>query len=147
MPPPPEPYHHLVEQYSGKRNSDANTTPKQGPSSNTALEKEDVPDLDNANGDSGSDSASSESSSSEEEDDNELDDEMERLLRENSEASSSSEGEDELQPSVASAPAGSKRRKGKDVNRLYESPAANISVLMVACWTMRVPVMYMDFIK
>jgi RNA polymerase I-specific transcription initiation factor RRN7 len=29
----------------------------------------------------------------------------------------------------------------------YEVPASNIAVLVLACWTMRIPVIYMDFIR
>ena len=148
-PPPAEPYHHLVEQYGGKRARDSGE-PQQEPPSNLSQEE-------NANAPEGKDevdgeraSGSSSSSSSSDDDDAHMaqDDEMDQLLRENSEASSSEE-EDQLDPSqpVQHEPRGKSDSKGKSPNRGYDSPASNIAVLMVACWTMRIPIMYMDFIK
>ncbi|KAI0686432.1 hypothetical protein BC835DRAFT_1288082 [Cytidiella melzeri] len=140
-PPPPEPYHHLVDQYGGKK--DIRNSRQQEQSFDSIDEKEEVPETKDSDGqhDSGPDSSSSES------DEGELDDEMEKLLRENSEASSSDDGDEQLhtQPSAGSERGRSK--KGQDTNKGYDSPAANLAVLMVACWTMRVPVIYKDFIK
>ncbi|KAI0770859.1 hypothetical protein BC629DRAFT_1642210 [Irpex lacteus] len=144
-PPPAEPYHHLVEQYGGKRAADSGQRREEPPSDPIQEGNSEKDDIDDAN-----DGSSSSSSDEDEGRQNEQDDEMERLLRENSEASSSEE-EDELDPSQPlqhlHAERGRRTKKGKEPNRGYETPAANLAVLMVACWTMRIPVMYMDFIK
>ncbi|KAI0092694.1 hypothetical protein BDY19DRAFT_1024467 [Irpex rosettiformis] len=144
--PPAEPYHHLVEQYGGKRARDSGQGGEQPLSEPIQQENADVPEDEEKDDDHNS-APSSSSSSSSSDDEDQLDDEMERLLRENSEASSSDE-EDQLDPSqpIQHEQAG-RRKRSKDPNRGYESPASNLAVLMVACWTMRVPLMYMDFIK
>lgn len=146
-PPPAEPYHHLVEQYGGKRATDSGQR-REEPHPHPIQEETPEKDVD----DEENEGSSSSSSSSDEDEglQDEQDDEMERLLRENSEASSSEEDElDPSQPLQHIHAEGGRRRnkKGKEPNRGYEAPAANLAVLMVACWTMRIPVMYMDFIK
>ena len=80
---------------------------------------------------------SSSSSSSESEEDNELS----RMMREPSDYSSSS---DEDSQESKAQPTPSKKRRLHD---LYDSPAGNISVLIVSCWTLRLPIMYMDFVR
>ncbi|PCH41046.1 hypothetical protein WOLCODRAFT_118149 [Wolfiporia cocos MD-104 SS10] len=70
---------------------------------------------------------------------NEEDDpEMAKLMRENSETPLSSEDE------TTKVHLYSRR---KQLRKMYDTPASNIAVLMVACWTLRLPVMYMDFIR
>lgn len=84
------------------------------------------------------DSASSSSSSS---DSDEEDFELSQLMREPSDyASSSDESEQESKPHPAPS-------KKKELHGLYDSPTGNIAVLVVACWTLRLPVTYMDFIQ
>jgi RNA polymerase I-specific transcription initiation factor RRN7 len=68
---------------------------------------------------------------------------MDRLLEENSEASSS--GTDNDFPIKSPKYVQGKRKT--NVKKSYDSPAANIAVLMVACWTMRIPIIYTDLIK
>ncbi|KAI0347266.1 hypothetical protein BDW22DRAFT_1321340 [Trametopsis cervina] len=134
--PPAEPYHHLVEQYGGKKEPQQSSDPPQ----ETDEDKGEVDEQDKAGL---SDDGSSSSSSDGEEDELQQDEEMQRLLRENSEAPSSSDDEDpEQEPTQRQAPAGQKRRE----RSAYDSPAANIAVLMLACWTLRIPVLYNDFI-
>lgn len=117
-PPPAEPYHHMREQ----KGSDSDT-------GDTKLS------LDNPKESrSGDDDPQSSSSSSEEEDP-----ELAELLRENSELSSSDEEKDHTSP-----------KQGVQSNyrfvSAYDRPVNCIAVLVVACWTMRLPVMYKDFI-
>jgi RNA polymerase I-specific transcription initiation factor RRN7 len=82
---------------------------------------------------------SSPSSSSEEDDQTrEEDTELAELLRQNSETSSQEESGDE-QPSTNAT-----RTRGHSKN---EGPAMNLAVLMVALWTMRIPVLYRDFVR
>ncbi|KAH9951607.1 hypothetical protein B0H21DRAFT_775794 [Amylocystis lapponica] len=90
--------------------------------------------------DSGKDLSASSSSESESEDDAE----MEQLMRENSGSSSSSE--EDADYNTNSIPRKEVVRK-KRLHRQYDAPASNIAVLMVACWSLRLPVMYMDFIR
>ena len=69
----------------------------------------------------------------------EEDSELEALMRENSDLSSSSD-EDEAQGK--SLPKKKGKRKGRSVE---ESPVSTIAVLVLGCWTLRIPVMYRDF--
>lgn len=87
---------------------------------------------------------SSESSSSDD-GDNE-DPEMAELLRENSAPDSSSDEGLADMTSKAPAPVTQKTRTRGSLER-YDSPASNIAVLIVACWTMRIPVVCADFRK
>ncbi|KAG9018840.1 hypothetical protein FRB90_009127 [Tulasnella sp. 427] len=71
------------------------------------------------------------------------DPELAKLLREISDSeteSNSSESESE----------GTQKRRERAIfgaKGIYGAPAANIAVLMVACWMLRIPVIYRDFIK
>ncbi|GLB33896.1 hypothetical protein LshimejAT787_0107800 [Lyophyllum shimeji] len=82
--------------------------------------------------------------------DGEEDPELAALLRANSDLEESS-SEDEpfdhdkdkpLKGKHKSRPRGAGRRRGRHV---YESPASTIAVLIVACWTMRIPTLCRDF--
>ena len=75
-----------------------------------------------------------------------MDPELEKLLRENSEAPSSSDDGGEGAPRPQPDAAGQKG-KGREAQREYDAPAGNIAVLVLACWTIRLPVMYMDFVR
>lgn len=73
----------------------------------------------------------------------ENDAEIEELLRALSESSSSEDdkdGDEEPRPK----PEGSGRKL-----KLFghNGPANNIALLMVACWTLRLPIMYLDLIR
>lgn len=82
-------------------------------------------------------------SSSESSDNSEDDSEMQELLRENS----VSESSDEDVASAAPKLTGTRKSTRRTSLDRYDSPASNIAVLMLACWTLRVPVMYDDFRK
>lgn len=97
-----------------------------------SLDKSDVSKSDDDDGDG----HQSSSSSSEEED---L--ELAELLRENSELSSSEEDKGKDHASQKQGVQSSYRFVGT-----YDRPVNCIVVLVVACWTMRLPVMYRDFI-
>ncbi|KAG2348989.1 hypothetical protein BDR05DRAFT_902854 [Suillus weaverae] len=121
-PPPAEPYHHMREQKVN--DSDAGDT---------------KPSLDNpeeSRSDDDGDDHQSSSSSSEEEDS-----ELAELLRENSEFSSSDEEKAKDHASQKQGVQSSYQFVGT-----YDRPVNCIAVLVVACWTMRLPVMYKDFI-
>ncbi|KAF8591519.1 hypothetical protein K439DRAFT_1326822 [Ramaria rubella] len=105
--------------------------------------------------DNGGDNVSSVSSKSHDEDDpassdSESDRKEDRetlladLLREASQ--SESDGDDDAADPNGKATGKATAPTPKVRNR-YEVPAGNIAVLMLACWTMRLPVMYMDFIR
>lgn len=87
--------------------------------------------------DTDTDCASSSSSES-----SETDSLLAELLRRASESDSS---EDEDEAEAGERPRRTVMRKG--TRNRYETPAGNIGVLMLACWTMRVPVMYADMIR
>ena len=70
--------------------------------------------------------------------------ELEALLHENSELEESSEEDDEKEVEKYKESSKRGRGHGQDV---YEKPASTIAVLLVACWTMRVPVLCRDFIR
>ena len=119
-PPPPEPLLHLQDTH--------------GHVGEHALEEIDTlgekasPDL-------------SDPSSPEGDDDNA---DVDELLRELSESSSSEDDKDEnlRQPRPKPEASG---RKLKQFS--HSGPASNIALLMVACWTLRLPVMYFDLIR
>ncbi|GBE79719.1 hypothetical protein SCP_0209200 [Sparassis crispa] len=87
---------------------------------------------------------SSDESSSSESDEDEDDAELAALMRENSSSSSSSDEDIEKQPKKNVSKKGV---QGIRSSRRYDSPASNISVLVLACWTLRLPVIYMDFVR
>ncbi|KAH7921820.1 hypothetical protein BV22DRAFT_1106975 [Leucogyrophana mollusca] len=134
-PPPAEPYHHLQEQKGTKTDPAARTSTRRADSASGSSKSRERTDK---SGDSGSDSSSSSEDESGEEDDPEL----VELLRENSEISSSSDDESSKHHQPNATSRGQRGLVGK-----YDRPASNIAVLVVACWTMRVPIIYMDFIR
>jgi RNA polymerase I-specific transcription initiation factor RRN7 len=79
-----------------------------------------------------------------ESDDSKDDAEMDELLRALSESGSSEDDKDDDTGQPRPKPEGS-RRKLKLFGR--NGPANNIALLMVACWTLRLPIMYLDFIR
>jgi RNA polymerase I-specific transcription initiation factor RRN7 len=83
------------------------------------------------------DGSQSSSSSSEEEDP-----ELVELLRENSELSSSDDDKEKGHTPQKQAVQSNYRFVDA-----YDRPVNSIVVLVVACWTMRLPVMYKDFIE
>jgi RNA polymerase I-specific transcription initiation factor RRN7 len=136
-PPPAEPYYHLLEtqgntQTATQRPSIPSAKKAQIPSdgTNTSQEQDELRD-----------SSSSDSSGDDEENE---DAEMAELLRENS-ASDSSDEDGVIEPGKKLSETTRRVRK-KSLNQ-YDSPASNVAVLMLACWTMRIPVMCADFRK
>lgn len=82
--------------------------------------------------------------SSSEGDDIEDDADMEELLRELSESSSSEDDKDDKSAQPRPKPGAS----GRKLNPFSgNGPASNIALLMVACWTLRLPIMYLDLIR
>lgn len=140
-PPPAEPYHHAQENRTegqpGRAFLEPTTTKEE---SNLPSESE---DSDDSTGSVAGDKAGkSEVEKDDEEDDEEEDPELEALMRENSELSSSSSEDDKA------SPVDNPRKKGKKKGRSsVESPVSTIAVLVVACWTLRIPVMLRDFTR
>lgn len=68
-----------------------------------------------------------------------------------SSSSSEDDEEDQLDPSQKSNQSQDKTegrdRKKMKSNHPYDTPAGNLAVLVVACWMMRLPLRYMDFIR
>lgn len=85
------------------------------------------------------------------EEESELDSELEALMRENSDYSSSSSSENDSSTSQTGDRTGPTKAKGNRVKRrsrnrsTYETPVNTVAVLVVACWMLRIPVMYRDF--
>ena len=70
--------------------------------------------------------------------------ELDKLMRENSESPSSDDDEHRgPQKDRASVPVKKRRRNFGQ----YDVPATTISVLVIACWTLRLPVTYMDLVR
>ena len=86
-----------------------------------------------------------------EEDREEDDPELAALLQMNSDMSSSSDAEDEREGELKGQEQGEWKTKVKGKSKkgryAYEMPASTIAVLIVACWTLRIPVMYRDFTR
>ena len=85
----------------------------------------------------GSDSESVDSSSSEEGEDPELEALLEQL------SASSSEDDD---PDLSSVPI-RHAQSARKARGIHELPANNVAVLILACWTLRIPVTFRDFTK
>jgi RNA polymerase I-specific transcription initiation factor RRN7 len=84
------------------------------------------------------------SSSEEEEKEEGLGSELEALMRENSDFSSSSSSDEKQAATPSTKKRGkAKRKKGR---LSYDRPVCTLAVLVVACWMIRVPAMYRDFI-
>ncbi|KAJ4481643.1 hypothetical protein C8J55DRAFT_535845 [Lentinula edodes] len=83
---------------------------------------------------------------SEEQEDSE-DSEMAELMRENSESEDDDDSElnDADSKGQMRGEAGEKRRKRG--HSAHEGPMNNLAVLVVACWTLRIPMMYSDIIR
>jgi RNA polymerase I-specific transcription initiation factor RRN7 len=146
-PPPAEPYLHARENVGADR-GDPEDAGKQPPFSPRSEGLPSQLDSDQEAG-SGDDSDRNvdeqeerkEALNNNEDDEEEEDSELEALMRENSDLSSSSD-EDETQGK--SLPNKKGKRKGRSVE---ESPVSTIAVLVLGCWTLRIPVMYRDFAR
>ncbi|KAJ3882909.1 hypothetical protein F5051DRAFT_318721 [Lentinula edodes] len=87
------------------------------------------------------------SSSSSGQDEDSEDSEMAELMRENSESEDDDDSElnDADSKGQMRGEAGEKRRKRG--HSAHEGPMNNLAVLVVACWTLRIPMMYSDIIR
>ncbi|KAJ7180182.1 hypothetical protein C8R43DRAFT_1084171 [Mycena crocata] len=121
-PPPPEPY--LAAQESDDEATDANPTASTPEREGEGTEEPAPPSSDD----------------DEPEDDPELDE----LLAENSASeSSSSDGESEVE-TKSMPPVAKSKRPG--LNK-YEQPVNTLAVIVLACWTLRVPILYRDLTR
>ena len=138
--PPAEPYFYVQTQYGGGATMPPAPNAVRPEAQTAAVDENPRDDADHTETDGNSSKSSSSSSSDDEEDM-----EMDRLLRENSIGPSSDEEDEDDDSTRPRSEAQSQTRKAKHAYWPYDSPAANIAVLMLACWTLRLPVMYMDF--
>jgi RNA polymerase I-specific transcription initiation factor RRN7 len=146
-PPSPEPLIHADERgdsRSGKAKGGQLPTP-----SDTQHDlRERSPESESLNN-SGEDGTSSSYSSSSDAGDNSdrpaIDSGLDELMRELSEAEFSDD--EEAEANKQRRPQGMASRKKRKGHSPYESPVANMSVLVLACWTMRLPIIYMDLIR
>ncbi|KAH9965921.1 hypothetical protein BC827DRAFT_1181039 [Russula dissimulans] len=118
-PPPPEPIH---EQQATQGNHDLEAIDLQGEKESPERSEAGSAEGDCLEGDS----------------------EIDALLRALSQSSSSEDDKDDEIEQPRSKPEGF-GRKVKPFGR--NGPANNIALLMVACWTLRVPIMYLDLIR
>lgn len=98
-----------------------------GPKTSSRAKKPETPSTDSVSEESGDSSGE------------DPDPEMDALLREMSEPSSSDDDDVLTRPTPADKV---HRRKERGT---YEFPANNIVVMVLACWTLRIPITYMDF--
>ncbi|KAI0638164.1 hypothetical protein C8Q77DRAFT_1153833 [Trametes polyzona] len=110
------------------------------PSASREVDEKDKSE-DDKSASSSSDSSDTGSSSSESET---SDSELEELMRENSETPTEDEdeGTSTPKPKPSSRPSRKRRTFGQ-----YDAPASTISCLVIACWTLRLPVIYTDFVR
>lgn len=83
------------------------------------------------------------------EDNDASDPDLEALMRMNSQPPSESDSEDEKDPTTNKAPKpppALKRWRGLRGQFEYDVPSTTISVLYVALWTMRIPLLYRDLL-
>ncbi|KAI9063267.1 hypothetical protein FKP32DRAFT_1572264 [Trametes sanguinea] len=150
-PPSPEPLLHEQDaagdgEPSSKGPSASRRTPRpnEGSDSDEATDVEEHDEEhDQGQSSSSSSSSDSESESESESDGPQHDSELEELMRANSETPSSEEDERENAPRPKPPP---RKRKRRTFGQ-YEAPASTVSCLVLACWTLRIPVMYMDFTR
>ena len=144
-PPPAEPLkdaHLDSEARPAERDASARENSLRGDES-----KDDGGDEDAAERSSSESSASSSDDDSDEATD---DPEMAELMRQAEEIPSSSDDDDDderegHEGSAQKVPA-HRKTKGR-FGRKYDMPMNNLAVLVVACWTLRLPVTYMDFVR
>ncbi|KIJ56802.1 hypothetical protein M422DRAFT_149542 [Sphaerobolus stellatus SS14] len=98
-------------------------------------------DSDNGEATSSSSSSNSDSDSGDEKG------QEETMLADLLKAASESESSEEDEPPAEAKESKTTTKGPRRVRLRYEVPAGNIAVLMMACWTMRLPVMYKDFIR
>ncbi|KAJ3555541.1 hypothetical protein NP233_g12182 [Leucocoprinus birnbaumii] len=140
-PPPPEPYSYQKEQEDTDKTS-SQVNPTQNPSNATlganAKQPFESPVID---GEDQEDLGEEEKSESED------DSEMEELLRQNSEISSSSDEDDPEDPARTPKRANLNAHGRTKTTRISEGPTSTLAVMMIALWQLRIPVMYTDFAR
>jgi RNA polymerase I-specific transcription initiation factor RRN7 len=150
-PPPPEPWDFLHEQ-EDKRTYEQSFGNASAPAPNKHTQYRGPKGTSNENREktvpSGNDS-----SDSDDDDDAQksvhresADPALAALLREASESSDSSSNDDENSPHGDNEDPSKPTKKKRQKNR-YELPISNLAVLVLACWTMRLPIIYMDVIR
>ncbi|KAJ7665533.1 hypothetical protein B0H17DRAFT_1336528 [Mycena rosella] len=125
-PPPPEPY-------LGAQESDEEPPQAENPTASTARESPGFEDAE-------SKTAPSSDGESETDEEPANDPELEELLAENSASESSSEGEDEVDAKSVPPRRTPKRHE-------HERLVNTLAVIVVACWTLRVPILYRDLTR
>ncbi|KAK1236484.1 hypothetical protein PQX77_000261 [Marasmius sp. AFHP31] len=128
-PPPAEPYHHARQQQEPNQSNEPSSARGDGSASAT----QDAPH------DSSSDNGNDEGPHDPDQSDTE-DPELAEILRQNSE--SESDSDDEADDEEVDKPETIPRRRRN--HSAYEAPANNLAVLMIACWTLRIPLLYRD---
>ncbi|KAI0375615.1 hypothetical protein BV20DRAFT_933153 [Pilatotrama ljubarskyi] len=136
-PPSPEPLLHLHDTLGEDQPSKANLTARPSP------DPDEQDDDETLAGENADESSSSSSSSESDSDGSDTHSELDELMRENSETPSSEEDELESTPRPQATARVSERRNFGH----YDAPATTISCLVLACWTLRIPVMYTDFVS
>ncbi|KAF8529135.1 hypothetical protein BU17DRAFT_36968 [Hysterangium stoloniferum] len=71
---------------------------------------------------------------------------LDDLLKE-AEATPGSDGDTDSDGGTRANRKGNRTAPEKKKRNTYEAPAGNIAVLMMGCWTIRLPVMYRDFVR
>ncbi|KAH6914843.1 hypothetical protein BKA70DRAFT_1257190 [Coprinopsis sp. MPI-PUGE-AT-0042] len=148
---PPEPYNFAQQDVGVEagNNNDKSEKPRVGsePPGNGTTERKLLGNNKESDLDASESNTESASDTSSESDRDPNEDEIERLMRENSELESSdNEGEDGNAGPAAAKPKSKKSKsRSRQMQQLYESPANTIAILVIACWTLRVPVAYCDF--
>jgi RNA polymerase I-specific transcription initiation factor RRN7 len=132
-PPPAEPYLHAQEAEGGSRREEND---ENSGSQNDARDGKEAGN------------ASSSSSDETEPREDDVDPELAALLRMNSESESSSDSDatPDIKTHTARKEKEGGHRRGRGVYA-HDGPASMVAVLVVACWTMRLPMLYMDFIR
>ncbi|KAH9853495.1 hypothetical protein C2E23DRAFT_107671 [Lenzites betulinus] len=135
-PPVPEPLLHAQDELADESPSQSGSAVE--PSAEAKTSGENVNEHDGDESAHLSDSSSSSSDSESESEDSEL----EELMRENSETPSDEEDEPGNTPKMKIPRRTARKRRtfGR-----YDTPASTVSCLVLACWTLRLPVMYRDF--
>ncbi|KAL9712889.1 hypothetical protein Ac2012v2_004129 [Leucoagaricus gongylophorus] len=136
--PPPEPWLHLQEQENRDRNQSQGNLMHQAANANTP---DNTTEPLESSVDNGGDQEDATEEGKSETDDNP---EMEELLRQNSEISSSSDEDDPDDPALISERIHMDERRW---TRMAAGPASALAVIMVGLWQLRIPVMYKDFAR
>ncbi|KAI0032047.1 hypothetical protein K488DRAFT_50812 [Vararia minispora EC-137] len=133
-PPLPEPFLHEQDLGIGRaRKADATPTPSEPGLQPRAAQADDEEPV-------------REEPSSDSEDEPRPNSELDAILEGMGHSSGSSDASDEEIDELARVPAGGSASESRLLRR-REGPASNIAVLVLACWHLRLPVIYMDFVR